>query len=295
MKRLLTLALAGVLAPSTSEWRSALPGYAGAAWAREHFRELAQQRESYEPFVGWRLAPYAGSTMWGTGADDESTIPSILAREHGVRARNFGETAYTTHQGLETFIRPVQEGHRPDVAGFYDGVNDVAMKCRSDRGIHSIENESWIRERWQIPVGSARYFPYPLVGAIGRGSPSERPRTTDCRSNPAKARQGASALVSDWQIARMVAETHGIRLVAILQPVLYFSRTRSDRLPAALRGNQRKQYEAVYPIVLELMAGTGFHSLVEVLDADEYLYVDFCHLSPNGNRRVARAIAPLLE
>jgi hypothetical protein len=88
---------------------------------------------------------------------------------------------------------------------------------------------------------------------------------------------------------------YGTRFVGILQPVLYFSRTRSGHLPAALRGNQRKQYEAVYPIVLELMRGTGFHSRVGALDVDDHVYVDFCHLSPNGNRLVARAIAPLLE
>jgi hypothetical protein len=38
----------------------------------------------------------------------------------------------------------------------------------------------------------------------------------------------------------------------------------------------------------------GFHNLVRALDVDEYVYVDFCHLSPNGNRLIATQIAKLI-
>jgi hypothetical protein len=46
----------------------------------------------------------------------------------------------------------------------------------------------------------------------------------------------------------------------------------------------RAQFRSVYPLIERRMAlDDGFHSLVRALDVDEYVYVDFAHLSPNGN------------
>ena len=54
----------------------------------------------------------------------------------------------------------------------------------------------------------------------------------------------------------------------------------------------RSQFKAVYPLIERRMAEDGgFLNLVHALDIDGYVYVDFCHLSPNGNRLIAAQIA----
>src|SRR5713226_8241663 len=103
--------------------RSQADGYGNTTWAEAYFKELASLPGfKWHPYVYWRRVPskghffnidkdglrktwnameqthselprvrifmMGGSTMWGTGARDEETIPSILAqllmREHGI-------------------------------------------------------------------------------------------------------------------------------------------------------------------------------------------------------------------
>jgi hypothetical protein len=104
----------------------------------------------------------------------------------------------------------------------------------------------------------------------------------------------ADALIQDWEMARKLTEAHGGRFIGILQPVAHFSATRKDHI--RLADIQRKQFEAVYPLIRARMAGRpGLHDLTGVLDRDEHIYIDFCHVSPNGNRYVAQRIVELLE
>ena len=43
------------------------------------------------------------------------------------------------------------------------------------------------------------------------------------------------------------------------------------------------------------MAGRpGLYDFTGVLDHPEYIYIDFCHLSPNGNRYVAQKLVEVL-
>ena len=72
--------------------------------------------------------------MWGIGSlDARSTIPSQFAAATKVRSENYGEIGYTAHQSLVQLLQMLQAGHRPSLVVFYDGVNDVAIKC--ERGL----------------------------------------------------------------------------------------------------------------------------------------------------------------
>lgn len=67
-----------------------------------------------------------GSTMWGTGAPDDETIPSYLQSLLGscYDVYNFGETAYVSAQELNFLLYQLSVGNIPDVVIFYDGIND---------------------------------------------------------------------------------------------------------------------------------------------------------------------------
>jgi hypothetical protein len=94
-------------------------------------------------------------------------------------------------------------------------------------------------------------------------------------------------------MARKLVEAHGGRFIGVLQPVAHFSNTKKDHIH--LPDIQRKQYEAVYPLIRAKMAGQpDLHDFTGVLDRDEYIYIDFCHLSPNGNRHIARRLVEVL-
>src|SRR6185369_4951231 len=69
-----------------------------------------------------RVFLFGGSTMWGTGARDDHTIASELARdleERGfgdVEVTNFGEGGYVSMQDLVLLEDEIRHGSRPAVA-----------------------------------------------------------------------------------------------------------------------------------------------------------------------------------
>jgi hypothetical protein len=321
-----------VAALRTSARQAKLPNYAGVDWARTHFVELHSQSTGYVSYLGWRRQPFkgstiniagpygqretvgpgapdkpsvyffGGSTMWGTGADDANTIPSLVTQLGGFRSQNYGEGAYTAHQGLMLLIELLQDGHRPDVVVFYDGVNEVAQKCRSELTPKSHAREGRIRAALAATSADKtydlRYMAGPLLAAAreladGLGLRSQD-RTFNCHIDPRKARQIAENLTQDWDVARRLVQSYGGKFIGILQPVAYYSDTKNDhvRLPEL----QRRQYEAVYPLIKQKMVGRpDFYDFTGVLDHPEYIYIDFSHLSPNGNRYVARKLVEVLE
>jgi lysophospholipase L1-like esterase len=304
-----------------------LPNYEQADWAIRHFQEIEQLSTRYRSFVGWRREPFLGETIvvegyygerrtplpanaarpsvyffggsavWGTGARDEETIPALYAAATGRIARNFGESGYIAHQNLEMLLWLLQSGERPDVVVFYDGVNDILQKCRHNHNLFAHGQEGFIAGRARAKPGSLGYYLLPVLRLLPDWGEDDDPdRGSTCDGDPAKAKAVAESILNDWETARLVAEAHGIRFYAVLQPVSYFSQTRLDHLMQKLRSpDRRRQYETVYPLIRAELDARGFADFTAVLDRDEYIYIDFVHVSPNGNALIAQALAELVD
>jgi len=326
--------------PGTSPYSNPgpeLPNYANIDWAAQHKREMDQTEMTvagwdFKSFIGWRRKPFhgetinidgphgqrrtintasgdakkaylfGGSTMWGTGANDQGTIASQFAAMTGMWTENFGETGYTAHQSLMLLIQLLQEGHRPDLVIFYDGVNEVAIKCvtamTADSHMLEARINSLLKVQAHSPASFAHYFE-PIWYIAGRiksaltGHSGVNAEGFNCHRNSDKAARITDNLFLDWQMAKRITDSYGIRFIGILQPVIYFSRTRKDHLGDVFPLMQA-QFLSVYPLIrLRMTEDRTFYDLTSVLDSDEYFYVDFCHLSPNGNRRVAQRMAEI--
>jgi hypothetical protein len=251
---------------------------------------------------------FGGSTMWGTGADDASTIPSLVTQLGGYRSENFGESGWLAHQSLVLLIQLLQEGRRPDIVVFYDGVNEVAHKCRREVGPTAHAREGRVKTALKATeaenVYGLQYMAQPLLAlarvVADRVSVWTRDRGTHlgsqfvCHTDASRAQRVAEGLIQDWDVARRLVESYGGKFVGILQPVVYYSDTKKDRLN--LPDVEKQQYAAVYPLIKQRMAGhPDLHDLTGVLDHPEYIYIDFCHVSPNGNRYIAQKVVELLE
>jgi lysophospholipase L1-like esterase len=313
-------------------FRSLPPAYAAtdAEWLRKYWVEVDRGGAVYKSYVAWRRVPtvgetinvegpylrrrtinagtagaakayfFGGSTMWGSGAPDGGTIPSQFAALTGLHAENFGEGAWVAHQGLAMLIKLLQAGHRPDLVVFYDGVNDVLQKCRAgvtpdahgrepqfDAVLRRSANAYGFRHYFAPIITLAENIAQALPGSLAAGG-------YDCDTDRGKAEAVAAALVRDWEFAKHLTEWHGGRFIGALQPVAYFSRTRRDHLP--LTADHERQYRAVYPLMRDMIARDGrFHDLVAALDVDQTVYLDWSHLSPQGNRHMAEAIRQLAQ
>jgi lysophospholipase L1-like esterase len=274
-------------------------------------------RYEFRSFLGWRNALretinpntiddrkvyfFGGSTMWGIGSPDaRSTIPSQFAAATKVRSENYGEIGYTAHQSLVQLLQMLQAGHRPSLVVFYDGVNDVAIKC--ERGLtpesHGQEREIAALLRGSDSPSSFAYYLKPVMRLAQRVSSQLSKSLSvspyECDTDPKKAEAIAENLIRDWQFAKMLTESFGGKFIGVLQPVSYLSKTRLDHLnrPAGLD----RQYQTVYPLIREKIAKGGqFNDLTSALDVDEKIYIDYNHITPKGNEIVAGKIAEIAK
>jgi len=251
---------------------------------------------------------FGGSTMWGTGASDLETIPSYYAKGTGEVVTNFGETGWNSRQSLNYLTNIIGDNHRPKRVIFYDGVNDVAHQCRSEiKNIPSTSRENELQallsekdESSAIKVANAfRNFitaPYKriLPKAFSSAS-SNTPNLYDCDSNKDKSNRIAEHLVNNWYSAYLLTSSHGGRFYAVLQPTLFSSISNDHYLPKG-EWDLARQYQSVYPLVISQInarckSDAGFcRSFINGsnwINTRQSVFIDFCHLSPAGNKIVA--------
>jgi hypothetical protein len=212
---------------------------------------------------------------------------------------NYAESGWTAHQSLNQLMKLMVDGRRPTNVVFYDGANEVLHKCRVENDYFSHSNEARIRESLEYKPTEFGYYARPVMAVVKSlvAELSGKPKNAkfyDCASDSKKADLVAEALVQDWLAAKQVAELNGGRFTAFLQPVAYFSKSRLSELK--LDKDLGEQYKAVYPLIRAKMRQRGIGvDLTTVLDHDEYYFIDFCHVSPNGNEVIARAISDALS
>ncbi|MGB6366057.1 MAG: SGNH/GDSL hydrolase family protein [Thermoanaerobaculia bacterium] len=181
------------LIDSLSDHYRGLSYYAAKEWGEQYWDENDRgAAQHYQPYVGWRTAPFAGETlnvdndgirrtpdtacdqptaykifilggsaMWGWGAPDWGTIPAYLQvelaaqREEPVCVVNLGENAFVSDQELVELVVHLRAGERPDLVIFYDGVNDVLAAHETGRpGLH---------QNFRLIAGRIEGTPGPLL------------------------------------------------------------------------------------------------------------------------------------
>ena len=310
--------------------RPALPNYADHAYAAKIYEDAKKTVDGYAPFVEWRREPlssdtvnidanglrlhtvgvegndpaatdigfFGGSTMWGTGADDNGTIPAIFDRlTTSYRVTNYGESGYTSRQNLEMLINLINEKKAPKTVVFYDGVNDVQILCNQGftHSVNGHHEEQHLREMVadRQQKKSSRIYYYliaPIVEAFGFGD-HPRGREYVCAQDKAKAEAVADTLVRNWELAHQLVAGYGGRFFAFLQPVAFVGHPRLDHLK--LRRDSEADFLAVYPLIRTKLAERGDAWATDISDSfdrDEYIYVDDAHVTPNGNTLVAARI-----
>ena len=251
---------------SSNDIRANLDIYNDIPWAESHFAEFSNLHTTYHDFITWRrddfegetinisngirettvpqiqsnnISDYyffGGSTTWGTGVNDANTYPSIFAQSLETLALNFGETGYIARQSLAFLNNFLVENSMSDLSGrhvvFYDGVNDVMFRCRSEinglgtgrerqlqKIIFETRNEKYsfaklfeqltqslqIVKRWLSPQNDI------LVAES----------TYSCSSDPNRAEEVARTLVETWRIASDLITQRNGNFTAILQPVAF--------------------------------------------------------------------------
>lgn len=327
---------------------------AGAQWAQEYIREFADsQRSEWHPYVYWRRRPYSGkyinidtagirrtwnstspppskprrvfmfggSTVWGTGARDEFTVPSFVSKKltnqlaAGVRVTNFAESGYVSTQEVIALLLELQRGNVPDIVVFYDGINDIWSAFQSGvAGIPQNEDnrvtEFNLRRRLNWREGFVnRLALYRMsrwgVGSFGGargGSPAgEHLRTTEPLANAV-----IDVYLRNVSIVESLARRFGFQAVFFWQPTV-FTKSRLSARERRWAGRSERRlgrgaepfFGEVYKVFHERMS-TGkmanVYDLSGVFGEDDgTIFIDEYHVSEAGNEKIAEAIAHTVQ
>jgi len=324
---------------------SYLPNYKNYPWAKEYFEEASSLMTSYNDYLIWRLDDFkgkhinitngirqtkkpkevnndnvfwffGGSAMWGTGSDDNRTIPSLFAQKTNFISKNYGNTNYVARQSYELlfneYMKLNQEDQKKHTIVFYDGVNDIENFCNKkfDGSNSYTKLESYIRDEVNIKTKpeekysfnqtffQLRNFTDSIVNKY-RGIKYKilKPDSSnyyDCDTNLQKADLVARNLIYVWEQGSLLAKSKGDQFVAILQPVIFIGNSKKDHLNLqnVFLAELKKQFLVVYPLIIKyaLEKNINFLDFSDIYNEDDYIYIDFCHLSPNGNEIVVNKI-----
>jgi hypothetical protein len=269
-------------------------------------RQVEQGQES--------VAFFGGSTMWGYGVNDANTIPSHFADLSQRPSFNYGEVGFVARQSLNRLLNLYARNSNPRIVVFYDGVNEPAHKCRVDQDYASGAQEIVIKDRLQSNgflfsedstkrLASFRYLFEPTISALSKMKSrlatamgrKEPPQDYNCDTDAAKVQAIARSWFQDWSSAKELVEGHGGMFLGVLQPTSHLSSpyrrhlVESGLVSEAHHKMMSAQYQPVYRAFKELLAERQFDylDLEDSLDSDVPYYIDFCHLTPDGNRLIA--------
>jgi len=314
--------------------RHLAPSYDDKDYARRVFDDQRRTIESYSSFVGWRRLPlktettnigadgfrihtvgrenvpesrrlgfFGASTVWGTGVDDNNTIPAKLDElTDRYEITNYAETGWTSRQSLAQLINLMNEGKAPDIVIFYDGPNEVLVHC--DLGFGSainVHHETGKLERLVRDSQSRSYlyrnFFVPAFDTFRRVTGyTQHPSQWVCDRDVARAAAVADHLVRNWEIARTLVESYGGSFIAILQPVTGVGKPKIDHLE--LDPTIAANYAAAYTQIRSLLRdreASQIWDMSDIFDVDRRLYIDHAHVAGEGNALVAARIANILQ
>jgi lysophospholipase L1-like esterase len=333
---------------------SAISG--GERWLPVHYRELEALSDRWQPYVYFRQRPFrgqtitideeglratwrpstppgsvgkeepplrilmlGGSSLWGYGARDETTIPSLIARglhERGIRAeiRNLAEIGYVSTQEVIALLRELQRGYRPDLVLFYDGVNDTTSALLEGQATLTTNEVNRVREfnllQSPAPLAAAlagnlatHSASFRLARGIWRRfgrEPGQDPRSRSGSEVRALAEGVVRGYVANLELTRALGKSCAFRTLFVWQPDIFsksilvpFEEEEARKLDWA-----RSMFLEVHEILGqsgELTGADDFRDLSEIFeDKDSLVYLDFCHTTESANARIAKVLEEAL-
>jgi lysophospholipase L1-like esterase len=343
------------------DWRAQADAYSDVSWVHRYYNEFEESSVSrWASYVYWRRRPYqgeyinvdpnglrctwgadddrggerdpltifvfGGSAMWGVGARDDYTIASLLAsklQERGIASAviNFGESGYVSTQEVIALIRQLQQDHVPDLAIFYDGVNDVYSAYQQQVAGLPQNEFNRVREFNLTQPKSYRSLRAAFVRraierlAVVRFSRSllhrlrgrDRPDAAVAYWNAARnSIAGKDELLQkvlrvyqrNVRMAEALGQAYGFKTLFYWQPTIF-----NKKHLTAYEEKQRQGVEslepfcqAAYDLARQARPAVGndrsFHDLSGAFaEVDRPVFIDWCHLSEWGNAVIAERMA----
>lgn len=251
---------------------------------RTYFSCGGQSEESFTVFV------FGGSTVWGTGARDNGTIPSALAGYmcgRGVPAVvvNYGESGYTSTQEVIRLWMELRNGRRPDAVVFYDGINDVFSAYQNGeaglpQNVADRKADFNARNRLNFAefLMSTNVVKALKVGGANAGS-------TDGET----MEQAASVYMDNVRVVKALGREYGFEAFFYWQPIVSTKSVAVGSEKGAGMSASDNALKGIYPEVTAIVRGSGdVRDLTGIFDGyGKAVFMDLSHVSEEGNAIIA--------
>ena len=300
--------------------RGELPNYDNFSNAKILFKEFNSLRSDYKSYYGWRRKTYngetinidslgirktigkfdkknptavflGGSTMWGTGASDENTIPSLFKRKSKINYNvlNYGESAYNAYQSLIFLQTQIAKNFIDDIDLIvtYDGVNNSYFT----KNYFAHKREKQINNLLKGQDSKKEYlFMNNTKTLISEIKKIYSMPITPTLSNDVH-KQAAIELLESWLMMKKLAVTENAKFVCILQPNAFVGDANTENIKNIIDNSSKDSYQYYSYVKLYLNTNDRYKVLkphfIDMTNAFDNLpnvYIDFCHVSPNGNK-----------
>ena len=267
---------------------------------RSHDLEAADSNE--KPVVRF----FGGSTMWGEGSDDDNTIPALFNQLNpSFKVFNHGQLAYNTRQEVDELISVYSREERTDVVVFYDGVNDAAFLCPkvitelpAHRLVPMYREKLYVGRSAMIKEVMKKIFIEDILTVIQKHTYKPTPENSpyDCATDQEKAETIAEMMMKNWELAHQIVTRRNGTFIAVLQPAAYVGNPRTDHLK--LDEELGKNFDEIYSRLKKKIRERSYPWIIDLssaFDNQDYIFIDFCHVSPNGNAIIAREISNVVN
>jgi len=258
---------------------------------------------------------FGDSTVYGVGAPDWATMPSYLSRELNrdpsacIEVTNLGAEGYVTNQEAILLMQQLKAGRQPDIAVFYDGVNEslVGGFSPGDPTEHSefetIKAKLESRAATRLGCLNLLYSAQAVKLLTEIFGPEDQTTISDA-ALAVRAQATLQNYEANLKLVQMLAREYGFRAYFFWQPVLAygdkplvpFERNLRDLHHDGIGERVRRGLTAVYERAESRSAASGnFVFLGHVFDTVTVpIYVDGFHLDSRGNEIIAHTISQTL-
>lgn len=245
---------------------------------------------------------FGGSTMFGVGVDDATTIVSDLNRlgaDRRWRFINYGMNGLTSSQELDVLTHALAAGQVPDAVIFYHGFNDAFAAAQGRVGIDEFASDFtkmgvdpfyYLERRYFVGSGLWRAW---KVAQRGFFAPEE------ISLDDAEVWQAAIAqMKGNRQVSEALGKAYGFEVYHFIQPSLVAVTAEHD---AALTDFERyirqtqvsPSLQTINDHLYQALRESGKWGDLTTVFFDRGVkgaYFDAVHVGPAGNQAVADAI-----
>ncbi len=244
--------------------------------------------------TSYRIFAFGGSTLWGSGARDEGTIASQLATElcdqgFAVEVTNFGESAYVNTQEVIRLMLELRQGNIPDIVIFYDGFNEVYSSFQNQaaglpQNIINRRKEFNLLKKF-YPLGLTPHFNEIMQRITVKLVKQNYPPL-----NGALVEETSQIYLQNQQIAAALSQQFQFKAFFYWQPTIFTKKLKSQEEQKIALGSYLPQ--SFVEVTAKVVENHNTIDLTAIFEEHpETIYIDWSHISEQGNSLVATEIA----